>query len=301
MKSPYWEVSTGALLAFLNSLITGNVRQAPWADLYTFTLLGGQVLRYTGADRSLTVGGRTFTAGPIIERDRISRSTSLQVDSLSLSISSSPGVTVNGVPFMKFLAQSGLLGAALLHERLFYHDDGGGSFSPVGSCVEFSGTVGAIEGGRHTKQVTVNSDLQLLDVSLPRDVYQPYCRNTLFDANCGVSRASFTYSSSASAGPTGSDYATIPNTGLALGDHMFDLGKITFTSGANNGVSRTVRQYLRNVSITTIVPFPFAWAPADTFSIQAGCDKSQATCTNRYANVVHFRGEPYIPPPDTIA
>ena len=38
----------------------------------------------------------------------------------------------------------------------------------------------------------------------------------------------------------------------------------------------------------------------DTYTIVAGCDKTAATCKARYANLVNFRGEPFIPGTDAI-
>jgi len=33
----------------------------------------------------------------------------------------------------------------------------------------------------------------------------------------------------------------------------------------------------------------------DTYTLYAGCDKLQATCSGKFNNLVHFRGFPYIP------
>jgi uncharacterized phage protein (TIGR02218 family) len=41
-------------------------------------------------------------------------------------------------------------------------------------------------------------------------------------------------------------------------------------------------------------------AVGDSFAITAGCDKSFATCRDRFANIVNFRGFPQIPGNDFI-
>lgn len=41
-------------------------------------------------------------------------------------------------------------------------------------------------------------------------------------------------------------------------------------------------------------------AVGDTFHIVPGCDKRLATCRDRYANVINFRGEPYLPGQDAL-
>jgi uncharacterized phage protein (TIGR02218 family) len=67
-----------------------------------------------------------------------------------------------------------------------------------------------------------------------------------------------------------------------------------------------VKTYTNSAGVKTIVPaFAFSvgsstqTAPAngDTFNIYPGCDKKQATCSTKFANLTHFRGFPYIPRP----
>ena len=40
--------------------------------------------------------------------------------------------------------------------------------------------------------------------------------------------------------------------------------------------------------------------PGDLFRIHPGCDKRLDTCIDRFANVLNFRGEPYIPGQDLL-
>jgi uncharacterized phage protein (TIGR02218 family) len=46
------------------------------------------------------------------------------------------------------------------------------------------------------------------------------------------------------------------------------------------------------------VPEPIA--SGDTFTVTAGCDKIFATCRDRFANTVNFRGFPHIPGNDFV-
>jgi len=79
----------------------------------------------------------------------------------------------------------------------------------------------------------------------------------------------------------------------------FDGGLITFTSGLNDGFSQEVKSYVPG-QITLHLPMPYAIAAGDTYSMVAGCDKSLATCRDRFSNVVNFRGEPYLPGIDRV-
>jgi uncharacterized phage protein (TIGR02218 family) len=45
---------------------------------------------------------------------------------------------------------------------------------------------------------------------------------------------------------------------------------------------------------------PETIAAADAFVVTAGCDKRFATCRDRFANTVNFRGFPHIPGNDFI-
>src|SRR5690242_11979201 len=74
-----------ASAALINLLASGQ--ELLMADLYTFTLAGGSIARYTGADADLIVSGNTFSAsGPIIERSKITSKAGLEVQTMNLSV-----------------------------------------------------------------------------------------------------------------------------------------------------------------------------------------------------------------------
>jgi hypothetical protein len=87
----------------------------------------------------------------------------------------------------------------------------------------------------------------------------------------------------------------------------FDLGTVTFTSGVNNGLIRTVKSYTRIVPrsgpmtgvLNFTLPLPNVPGIGDTFTAYAGCDKQQATCAGKFHNISHFSGEPYVPVAET--
>ncbi|KVG33874.1 DUF2163 domain-containing protein [Burkholderia diffusa] len=79
----------------------------------------------------------------------------------------------------------------------------------------------------------------------------------------------------------------------------FAYGSVTWTSGANLGLTGAVKTSAVG-TVTLGMPMPNQIQVGDTYTIVAGCDKQLGTCRDRYNNVVHFRGEPYVPGPDTI-
>jgi hypothetical protein len=48
-----------------------------------------------------------------------------------------------------------------------------------------------------------------------------------------------------------------------------------------------------------VFPFPYVPEAGDTFNLVPGCDGRQVTCSAKFNNIVHFRGYPYIPVPET--
>jgi uncharacterized phage protein (TIGR02218 family) len=172
--------------------------------------------------------------------------------------------------------------------------------APVGALLWFVGRVADIVCDRYAAQITVKSDLELLDVQVPRDVYQAGCLNTLYDAACGKARAGYVATSTA-AGATDARRITFAHS-LAQAAGYFELGVCTFTSGANTGVSRTVKTHTTGAPgyVTVLQPWPFAVASGDAYSIYPGCDKTRATCNSKFSNLGRFRGMPFIPAPETV-
>jgi uncharacterized phage protein (TIGR02218 family) len=123
------------------------------------------------------------------------------------------------------------------------------------------------------------------------DLYTPSCRAKLGDNQCKINMASFTFSGTVS---TKTSNQVFTSSSLTQDDAYFNFGKITFTSGENSGLSMEVKEYMKG-KVTLVFPMPYTIETGNTFSIQAGCDKSFETCVARFNNAVNFRGEPHVP------
>jgi uncharacterized phage protein (TIGR02218 family) len=89
----------------------------------------------------------------------------------------------------------------------------------------------------------------------------------------------------------------------AFADGWFTAGKLTFTSGANEGFAvevKTHRVARDGVLIELWQQAPEPITLGDAFTVTAGCDKRFATCHDRFANAVNFRGVPAIPGNDFV-
>lgn len=289
MRTPTWEVSAGALLAFLNS-----TTQVYMVDLVTVTLSGGAAIRYSAGDMAVTINGNTYALGPIIKRGETNLSVGIEVDTLDVTFAADASVTINGVPILQFIAAGGLDGARLMLERAFTSAPG----QPwVGMVALFTGRVSDAQASRYEAPLTVTSDAELLNVMIPRNVYQPGCSNTLFDGTCGLLKSAFAATGTAT---TATDtLRTAFTTGLAQSAAYFALGWAVGLTGANAGIGRTIKTFAAGV-IGTVQPWPLAVAVGDTFTVYPGCDKTQATCATKFANVIRFRGQPYVPAPETV-
>lgn len=269
-----------------------------FTDVFTIALQGGVVLRYSGNDKMHTWGADTYLVGPIIKRSRISTVVGIRVDTMDMTITANDTIQVNGVPLLAFAAAGGLDGARVRVDKVFAPS---WDKPLVGALLHFSGRVNDVDVSGYEANVTVNSDLEVLDIKVPRSLYQPGCVNTLYDSACQVNRAAVTVTGAVQASPTPTRFAF----GTNLGAHAtgrFDLGVLTFTSGANAGSSRTIKSFVSGGTntITPIAPFPFTPAVSDAFTVYPGCDKTAATCTSKFSNGVRFRGFPFVPVPETI-
>jgi uncharacterized phage protein (TIGR02218 family) len=277
-----------------NNLVTWlqSATEIRMADLYTITLTAGTVLRYTTWDSTLVVSGNTFLTGPPnFERTAIEEKLGMEVSTIELTISASATDLVNGVPILQAIAQGLFDGAVFRIDRLFMDSTG----VQIGTVIRFAGFIGPIdELSRSYAKITVNAGTELLQMQLPAVILQPGCTNTLFDARCGLIKASFAEANAVQAGSTVNKLISLS----AKADGYYDNGQIAFTSGANAGLVKAVKTYAGQ-QFTFNSPLPFVPNAGDSFTAYPGCDKTQATCTDKFSNLVNFEGFPYVPVPET--
>lgn len=285
---------------------TGNVRatQVPVESLQT---ANNQFIRATQVPVEvlfLAPGGYVGINDAVLwKRTGTKVSIGTNVDKMTLNFYPSIGQALTGLPWPQAVAQGALDGAHIVVERAALTDWANAleapekdTAVPVGSTVIFSGRVSHTEPSRNEIVVEVTSDLELLNVQVPRNLYQPGCIHTLFDSGCTLSKATFSVGGTVTAGSTKS---LVVASGLAQASGYFDLGTVKFTSGANSGLTRSVKTHLLSgPSLELVLPLPSLPGVGDTFTVTPGCDKKSATCTAKFANLVHFRGFPFVPVPE---
>jgi uncharacterized phage protein (TIGR02218 family) len=79
---------------------------------------------------------------------------------------------------------------------------------------------------------------------------------------------------------------------------FFDHGLLRWSSGANVGLVAQVAEHRvgearHGLTLRRDAAAPVA--PGDRFELETGCDKSLATCRDKFSNLLNFRGFPHMP------
>ena len=285
--------ASSALITYLNAARASSNVPLFMADVFSFTLRSGSILCYTNVDVSFTYGGATYLANSIlIDGLKYKASVGLEVDQQQITVSRArdryhhrrralpPSVARWRFRRLRDPARY----------RVFFSDRIGGT--AIGAVTLFKGRLGTVDQiGRTTAKLTVNSDLVLLDIDMPRNIYQPSCLHTLYDSGCTLIKNAFGTNGTAGAGSTAS---VINWTGANVN---FQQGSITFTSGVNAGVTANVNAVASGTSLTLGYPLQSTPAAGDIFTVYQGCDHTPGTCQSKFGNLTNFRGFPFVPPP----
>ncbi|MDN5443680.1 MAG: DUF2163 domain-containing protein, partial [Acinetobacter sp.] len=218
------------------------------ADLYTITTVQGDEFRYTNYDFDLNVAGQTYSSsGPIISREGISLSLGIEVDNLSISIDCIDDNEWNGINVVRAFHNGQLDGARFKLERIFM-DMNTPTDTSAGTIKLFEGRLIEPDLDRNSIQASVASDLDELNVQMPRNLYQPSCTNTLFDSACGLLRQNFMVQTTIEAGSTTARILCQVNQPQG----WFTQGVIEFLDGGNAGLKRTIRMHESGALLLTL-------------------------------------------------
>jgi uncharacterized phage protein (TIGR02218 family) len=296
------------------------------ADLYTFASTLGPVVRLTTADFDvIDNSGNVYSSGSIgsgspkidLKQSRVQGHWTRGLDPGRWLVALLPTTqdpftleftypdVVGGTPWLAACRAGVFDGATCVVQRAYWAAPPAVPFTAlsrtcVGTLIVFSGLVGPVDSSQTITFFTINDYRYLLGMNMPRNHYQSSCRNMLGDARCTVNLASYANAATALAGST--EGLLIASPAAPGGSGSYNLGVMAATSGANSGFSRTIAAWTPGTPQTFQPqnPFPLPIAAGDGFSFTPGCDKSMgATGCAGFANIAHFRGEPYIPVPET--
>lgn len=129
-------------------------------------------------------------------------------------------------------------------------------------------------------------------------IYNRRCDASLGDGRCKVALAGWTGTGTVSA--AGTEAVTLAGlSGFATG--FFDRGVIQFVSGVLSGLKVDLEGTEKTHDLTIVrffLPLDRLPEPGDAVLLTVGCDKTFATCRNRFGNQENFRGFPHMPGAD---
>lgn len=254
------------------------------ASCWSIARRDGTALYFTEHDQPITIDGQSYGPTSGMSASAVTSLAGLAVDNLELDgLLSDDAITEEDI-------LAGLYDHAEIAVFLINYRD------PAAGKLELkTGWLGEVtlQGGQFVAEMRgLSSRLQ----QLIGEVYTSSCRAQFGDARCGKNVA--TYTKTGSVTNVEAAYAFADSARTESGDY-FAYGLLTFTSGANAGLSMEVRDYSEG-RFGLFLPMPYAIATGDSYSVVAGCDKRFASCVAKFSNAMNFRGEPHVPGTDKL-
>lgn len=267
----------------ISTLLKSEIAAGRIARLLKITCKNGTIFAFTDTDMPITVDGQLYTPAPGLQSVTLNATSDSQVSNQTI------GAAILQVPEADLIG--GVFDTAVIEAAWasWKHPE-------AGQVKVFVGELGAVSWDEQGFVADAVSSQKKLD----RTIGQPYtgpCRHNLFDADkvgrvgkCGLDPASYTFTGSITSVDTNKWKVT---TTLSQPDVYFSGGVLTWTSGNNAGLSCTVKSQT-GAQLQFLLATAFTTQVGDTFSVQAGCDKTLATCKAKFDNVVNFGGFPHI-------
>ena len=127
-------------------------------------------LCYTNVDVTFAYNGNTYLANSVlVDGLKYKAAVGLDVDQQQITVAARATDTITGgAPFLQALRDGSFDGCEIERYRVFFSDRIGGT--AIGSVTLFKGRLGTVDQiGRTSAKLTVNSDLVLLDIDMPRN------------------------------------------------------------------------------------------------------------------------------------
>lgn len=272
----------------LAAALAGGTTTLAWC--WRITRRDGTRFGFTDHDRDLSFDGTTFEAAAGLTATDIDTSAGLAVDNLELE-------------------------GAITSERLVEADLAAGLYDdaevevfrvdwtdPANRILVRMGSIGEVKRSGSSFIVEVRGLAHRLQQPQGR-LYQYSCDAVLGDDRCGIDLTLAAYRGAATVAALQGTRELLV-TGLeTFAADWFTRGLARFTSGANAGLSFEVRRHAVVAAQQVLElwqAMPGQITASDELLVTAGCDKQLATCRDRFANVLAFRGFPHLPGNDFV-
>jgi uncharacterized phage protein (TIGR02218 family) len=244
----------------------------------------GVALGFTSHDRDLWIGGLLYRSAPGMTPSAIGLSDGLDVDTLDVT-----GALTSDAITRDDLASGRWDGA---QARLFAMDWTAPGAGTLALARGELGDVGISDGA-------FSAELRGPTALLERPVAEltsPECRASLGDRRCRVDLAPRTRIARV-IGVSDETLVTIDREEVEPDAYAY--GRLAWLDGDNGGLIVPIRSSDgAQLRLAERPPFPII-AGAMVRMIE-GCNRSLATCRDRFANAANFRGEPFLPGNDLL-
>jgi len=250
------------------------------AELFTFTLRDGTILRYTTYGIDIVYDGNTYIHAPIV-RTPHTQDTDLSVGETQITFPRVSPWTDPERLLSRYLdnAQVNILWL----DRSLHSN----------KRVVFTGDTGEVSYNQVTVLATFKNLMNLFHKKVPRRKYSEGCNHRMYDTLCKLVRAVYEKTGTVESGST---KTAIIDSARVEADKYFDLGILECTSGQNNGEKRWIKNYTVG-RIDIFVDLPYTPTISDTYKITPHCRKTYISCSGDYSNELNYGGFQDIPDP----
>ncbi|MGB8602940.1 MAG: DUF2163 domain-containing protein [Rhizomicrobium sp.] len=248
------------------------------------TRLDGVVLGFTDHDADLCCDGVTYAAATGLSATEIQSQKDYAVDNMEIAGAFSAAALTEAD------LSAGLYdGATVEILRVNWQ-------TPSQYVLIRKGWLGEIKRGHSGFQAEIRGLMQQLQQSVGRS-FCYLCDADVGDSRCGIDvTASGLCGSGAISTVTDNRRFTVTDLS-AFSTGWFTGGKLSWTSGANKGLSCEVKRHGKSsaaVSIEIWLAASQDVAAGDGFTVTVGCNKKFSTCKSKFANAANHRGFPYM-------
>lgn len=250
----------------------------------------GLVSGFTDHDADLEFDGLRFRASTGMDASALQAATGLSVDNAQAT------GALSDAAISEADVQAGKYDGARIRHWLVDWE------RPDLRVLMFSGTFGEIKRLDRSFEVELRGVAEPLNAPVGRSILRT-CDRSLGDARCGFDTGRAGFSSEATVLEGGSGGAILASGLDAFADGWFAQGTLTWLTGVNAGDQQAIKADRQSASGRVLSPWQAPGRPpsvGDRFQIVAGCDKSAATCRDKFANFLNFRGFPHLPGDDWV-
>lgn len=250
----------------------------------------GVVLGFTDHDRTLSFGGTDFVPAQGLDGAEVPARLGAQVETSEvLGVLSAEAITEDDILLGRYdeaQVETWRVNWANVSQRVKLRSD----------------TIGEIIREDDVFRAELRSAQQGLNATRGR-IYQGLCDAVVGDARCGVDLTGAAFRGFATVTGIADDHRIVVAglSGFAAG--WFGFGRAEWTDGTRSGLRDGVVTHQRGPDgdVLGFGAAVGAWvAVGDTLEVTAGCDRRFATCKDKFANAVNFRGFPHIPGSDFV-